>query len=72
MDTKIVFRIGGNKIELTPEEAMELKQALNDMFKDEQVVYYPSVPYFPQYPLQPLYDGWYTTSDAPYTTTRET
>ena len=62
MDVKIVFKIGGNKIELTLEEAMELKQALNDMFKDEYVYYpMPTYPLQPLYPLQPSYGEWHTT-----------
>ena len=59
MDVKIVFKIGDNKIKLSPEEARELKRDLDDMFKDEYI-YYPT---WPQYPLQPSYDLWYTTSD---------
>ena len=66
MDVKIVINIGDNKIKLTPEEAMELKQALNDMYKEEHI-YYPRWPEYyptwPQYPLQPSYREWYTTSD---------
>ena len=65
MDAKIAFKIGKNKIKLTHEEALELRQALNDIFKD---VYYPSWPSMPipQYPLSPWYepscDYWYTIS----------
>ena len=68
MDVKIVFKIGDKKIKLTSEEAMELKQALNDMYKDEYI-YYPTLP---QYPLQPSYDRWYTTADRWYTTADRT
>jgi len=68
MDVKIVFKIGDNTIKLTPEEAMELKQALNDMYKEEHI-YYPGWPEYypvvwPQYPLQPSYDRWYITCDG--------
>jgi len=64
MDAKIVFKVGDKKIKLTHEEVLELRQALNDIFKDERV-YYPTWP-IPQYPLSPWYeapcDYWYTTS----------
>ena len=63
MDVKIVINIGDNKIKLTPGEAMELKQVLNDMYRNEYV-YYPTWPQYPLQPLQPLspsYDQWIIT-----------
>ena len=61
MDVKIVINIGDKKIKLTSEEAMELKQILNNMYKEEYT-YYPIWPQYPLQPLQPLYGEWYTTS----------
>ena len=58
MVEKIILKIGDKKIKLTIEEALQLKQDLNDMYRDEHT-YYPG---WPQYPLSPPYDRWYTTT----------
>ena len=63
MIEKIVIKIGDKKIKLTLEEALQLKQELNAMYKDEYV-YYPSWPLSPSVPLQPSYDRWYCTCDG--------
>ena len=66
MVEKIILKIGDKKIKLTIEEALQLKQDLNDMYRDEHT-YYPGWPEYypvvwPQYPLSPPYDRWYTTA----------
>ena len=51
MIEKIVIKIGDKKIKLTLEEALQLKQELNAMYKDEYV-------YYPSWPLSPWDDRW--------------
>jgi len=51
---KIVLEIGGKKIELSPDEAKELKDALSDMFG--QTVYIPGSPIYIE--RWPKYKPW--------------
>jgi hypothetical protein len=48
---KIVLQIGEKEIELSLDEAKELKKILGDLFKEKETVYvpspYPVYPYFP-------------------------
>jgi len=53
--SKIELIVNGKKIELTINEAMELKDLLNKTFEKEKVV---SAPY-PVYPFYPVYPWWY-------------
>ncbi len=56
---KIVLKLGDKTIELSPEEARELRNALSDLIGEKQVW-----PWYP-YPT-PYYPTWrITTTDAP-------
>lgn len=59
---KIVLKVGGKTLELSPEEVKELKEVLDKMFGDEKVVhhYWPNYPYY--YPTYPTYTPSWTYS----------
>lgn len=66
---KVVIRIGERDIEFTPEEARDLKKALDDLFgkvmekvKEKEYVPYPVYPWgYPYRYTWPYYDPWITT-----------
>ena len=58
MIQKIVFIINGKTIELTEDEAKEMKSSLDKLFgQPTQIISYPWYPSYPSYPS-------YTTSGA--------
>ena len=70
--SKIELIVNDKKIELTINEAMELKDLLNKTFEKEKVEFvpypvYPSYPVYPWWQVQPYtitYDAWATTSSG--------
>ena len=52
--SKINIRIGKKEVELTPDEAKELQEILNETFGKKEIVYIPS-PYPVVQPVQPVY-----------------
>jgi len=60
---KIVLKIGKNVVELSPDEAKELKDMLNELYGGEQVKYIPS-PYT-IYPRWIYSDPWEYTRWTP-------
>ena len=61
---QINIKIGKEQIELTPEQANELKDLLNELLgAPEQVTYIPSYPVVVPYPVYPYrrYDYWGVT-----------
>jgi len=51
---KIVLEIGDKEIELTPDEAKELKDVLNNLFGEKDIVYIPK-----PYPVYHPYPHWW-------------
>ena len=66
--SKIELIVNNKKIELTINEAMELKDLLNKTFEKEKVEFVP-YPVYPSYPVYPWWQGTYTITDAAWTTT---
>ena len=66
MELKIKLKVKDVEIELTKDEAVELKDLL-DKLCTQKTEY---VPYYPQYPVQPTYpwSPWYTGTPWPGTT----
>jgi len=60
--SKIELVVNDKKIELTINEAMELKDLLNKTFEKEKVEFVP----YPVYPSYPVYPWW---QSPPYTIT---
>ena len=57
---KIVLSVGDKEIELTPDEAKELRKILGDLFGEKETTVVP-MPY-PVYPNYPYFGGtWVTT-----------
>lgn len=52
---KIVLQIGEKEIELTPDEAKELKKVLGDLFGEDKTVFVPN-----PYPVYPYYRPYFT------------
>jgi len=60
--SKIVLEINGKSIELSLEEAKELSEILNGIFKEKVVEKYSYVPYYP-YSYPPYdYNKWHYVS----------
>ena len=64
---KIVLKLGAKKIELSPEEAKELKSILEELFGKDKVQYVPQ-PY-PVYPSPWRYHSWGTPTWDTFGTT---
>jgi len=57
MNIKLTLKIGDMEVKLTEEEAIELRDKLNDLFRQKQIIYpyYPFCPYcFCRYPYYPI------------------
>ena len=62
--SKIELVVNDKKIELTINEAMELKDLLNKTFEKEKVEFVP----YPVYPSYPVYPWWHDPYKITYTT----
>lgn len=61
--SKIEIQIGKNKMELSIEEAQELKKILNETFPEKEFQFIPSTPVviYPSCPQQRRWNDWQVT-----------
>lgn len=60
---KVVINIGGKELNLTVEEAKELRDLLNGTFGEKETIY---IPQYPVYPDNPYYPWRYWKVDWQY------